>query len=691
MVSLPRVRAASRRALTAVAAAGLVSAALASGPALLGSGPAYASSTPCGSTGTFNSSELTCSYTTPGADTFTVPANVDGFFVYLAGAQGGSVAGAGMSYEFQYDPGDGGWGAYASADFDAQPREVFQVDIGGTGGDANGGGAGAGGFGGGGSGGSAGYSGLLGSSGQGGAGGGGGSDIRAGSCAATLSCGPSAAIIVAAGGGGGGGDVGGGGGAGGVVQGGNGGNGAVSGGGNGSGGLGSAGPPGGSAGSGGGGQDGGGNGAAGTPGSRGAGGAGGSSGSGAFLGVSGGGGGGGGGGYFAGGGGGGGGGAGLFGDEGTGGGGAGGSSFIAPSAVASLGTYGGVQGGAEPNGSVIVSFIPSSTPILATPTLVTQASQDGRSIKDNATLSGGYDPTGTISFSLYGPGDTSCATPIATSSATVTGDGTYTSAPYTATAPGTYSWEASYGGDSNNASAEEGCGVPGETVTLNPPTPALSTRASLDGPTGTPVVSGQGIDDVATLSGGTAPTGTISFSLYAPGDTSCATPIATYSVTVNGNGTYTSPAYTTRPTGTYSWVASYSGDGVNDPVAPESCGLASETVTVAKAAPTLVSTASGGSPTLDSPISDSASLSGGSDPTGSITFALYANASCAGSPVLSSGAVPVSGDGTYSSGNRPAPDPATYYWVAAYSGDQNNNSVMTSCGAGPITVQIAPA
>jgi hypothetical protein len=699
MVFLRRVRAANRKALTAVAVTGLLGAALATGPALFQSSPAYASSTPCGNHGTFTftSSTLTCTYWRPGSDSFTVPFGVTRVATDTNGAQGGSATGDDVPGG---QGGQGGWGALASAAFAVAPGEVVQVDTGGVGGTGYvEGSAGTGGVGGGGPGGSGGWGSIfVGNPGGGGGGGGGASDVRAGSCAATLSCRPSAAIIAAGGGGGGGGyagpdadgqspggsGAGGAGGAGGGVQGGNGNNGTgLSG--NGFGGFGSAEPPGGRAGAGGPQRGGGGNGLAGTPGSGGSGGAGGSGGSTGILGAAGDGGGGGGGGYFGGGGAGGGGGVGsLILDEGTGGGGGGGSSWIAPSATAGTTVIDpGVQQG---NGFVTVTW--EAQPL----TLVTQAGQDGRSINDVATLTGGYSPTGTITFDLYGPDDTSCTTPIAMSGATVTGDGTYTSASYTATAPGTYTWEASYNGNSNNAPAKEGCGVPSETVTFAKGVPTLVTQATEDGAPDNHAIVGNYIGDNATLTGGSSPDGTITFNLYGPGDASCTSPIATYSATVNGNGTYVSaPSYQTTLAGSYRWVADYSGDGFNDPVAPESCGLGSETVTVAKTTPTLVSTASGGSPTLDSPISDSASLNGGSDPTGSITFALYANNSCAGSPVLSSSAVPVSGNGTYSSGNLPAPDPSTYYWVATYSGDQNNNSVATSCGAGPITVQLVRA
>jgi len=106
----------------------------------------------------------------------------------------------------------------------------------------------------------------------------------------------------------------------------------------------------------------------------------------------------------------------------------------------------------------------------AVPTLATAASSGARvgsSMSDAATLSGGYTPTGTITFSLYGPADPSCtSSPLATLTASVAGAGTYNSGSYTPTAPGTYHWIASYAGDGSNAAVSGACGDPGESVTV---------------------------------------------------------------------------------------------------------------------------------------------------------------------------------------------------------------------------------
>ena len=146
-----------------------------------------------------------------------------------------------------------------------------------------------------------------------------------------------------------------------------------------------------------------------------------------------------------------------------------------------------------------------------------------------------------------------------TETATVTGNGSYsTPNGYLPTAAGTYQWVASYAGDTNNNSAASTKGSEPEVVSLASPT--ISTTAG-----GTVVVgSGSKLTDSATVSGGYNPTGTITFTLYAPNGT---TVVDTETVTVNGNGRYIdAERISADGGGTYQWVASYSGDTNNNPV-----------------------------------------------------------------------------------------------------------------------------
>ncbi len=297
----------------------------------------------------------------------------------------------------------------------------------------------------------------------------------------------------------------------------------------------------------------------------------------------------------------------------------------------------------------------------------------GGNIHDTATLSGGLNPTGTITFNLYGPNNSTCGlTPVFTAQASVNaGNGDYGSGDFITTAAGTYHWTASYGGDGNNAPSSTACSD--EPVAISQATTGLSTVASS-------VVGGK-IHDVATLSNGFSPTGTITFTLYGPNDSTCSlTPAFTAPVTVNaGNGSYGSGDYAPTALGTYRWIASYGGDG-NNAGATTVCNDANELVVVTKGSPSLTTTASA-SVAVGGTIADTAHLSGGIAPTGTITFKLYGrgNTTCAGGPVFTSAVSVTAGNADYVSANFATAVPGTYRWTASYGGDGNNASVATAC------------
>ena len=121
--------------------------------------------------------------------------------------------------------------------------------------------------------------------------------------------------------------------------------------------------------------------------------------------------------------------------------------------------------------------------------------------------------------------------------------------------------------------------TPGDRFSYGPASakvsPTLATTAS-------PAISlGASVHDTATLADGQSPGGVITFKLYGPNDSSCSNPPAFVSapVSVAGNGTYESPAFTPSAPGTYRWTASYSGDASNEGVAA-ACNEPSERMNV---------------------------------------------------------------------------------------------------------------
>ena len=212
--------------------------------------------------------------------------------------------------------------------------------------------------------------------------------------------------------------------------------------------------------------------------------------------TSGGGAGGGAGGGLFGGGGGSGGGSAFGGGGGAGGGGGGGSGFAAPSALASA-LAPGVNDDTINAGRGLVTITWATT--LSTRAAAADVPLGGQT-SAVATLGNVASATGTITFDVYGPGDEACATSLATSTATVTGAGSYSSAPFTPAAVGVYRWVARYGGDGANAAAgPTACSTTAAQVTVtNAVNPPNVTTGASSAVTGTQ----------ATIAGAVTPNGT---------------------------------------------------------------------------------------------------------------------------------------------------------------------------------------
>jgi uncharacterized repeat protein (TIGR01451 family) len=107
---------------------------------------------------------------------------------------------------------------------------------------------------------------------------------------------------------------------------------------------------------------------------------------------------------------------------------------------------------------------------------------------------------------------------------------------------------------------------------------------------------------------------------------------------------------------------------------------ADASTSVVSAAPTL-STQASPAVLLGGSISDTATLSGGSSATGTITFYAFGpnDTTCGTAPVFTS-FVDVRGDGQYGSGPFVPSAAGTYRFIANYSGDTNNKAAATACG-----------
>jgi hypothetical protein len=71
-----------------------------------------------------------------------------------------------------------------------------------------------------------------------------------------------------------------------------------------------------------------------------------------------------------------------------------------------------------------------------------------------------------------------------------------------------------------------------------------------------------------------------------------------------------------------------------------------------------------------------------------VTFNLYSNGTCTGTPLYTDSNESLSG-GSASSATFTTSATGTDYWVATYNGDSNNNAVRSSCSAEPVKVNGA--
>jgi hypothetical protein len=302
-------------------------------------------------------------------------------------------------------------------------------------------------------------------------------------------------------------------------------------------------------------------------------------------------------------------------------------------------------------------------------------------------LETGYQPTGTITFTLVSPGGTT----VDTETITVNGNGSYPTPigftlPSSSTVTGTYQWNANYSGDTNNSAASD-VNSASEQVMVNATNLTISTIPTL-------VSLGGTLQDTAVLAGGFGPTGSITFNLYAPGvDPTVGPPIHTETITVNGNGTYqTTTGFVANATGIWHWVATYGGDSNNNSV---STGPLEEPVPIVpQGTLTLVTILSPTTVTLGTnsvTLTDTALLAGGFNPTGTITFTLVGP----GGGTVDTETVMVNGNGVYTTPTgftlpTTGTITGTYQWNATYSGDTNNNGVSDSNSANE-QVTVNPA
>ncbi len=319
----------------------------------------------------------------------------------------------------------------------------------------------------------------------------------------------------------------------------------------------------------------------------------------------------------------------------------------------------------------------------------------GTSVHDTATLSGASSNVGgTVTYTVYT--NSNCSTKATSqisgqpAAVTVTKGVVPNSASVTFNQAGTYYWQASYSGDSDDYATVSTCST--ETLVVNKAGPSITTALSSGS-----INIGQSVNDTATLSGATANAGgTVTYTVYT--NSNCSTAATTQIsgqppvVTVTGGVVPNSASVTFNQAGTYYWQAFYSGDSNN---AGAISGCSTETLVVNKAGPSITTALSPGSSiAIGGSVHDTATLSGASSNAGgTVTYTVYTNSNCStaattqisGQPpvvTVTGGVVPNSASVTFNQAG-------TYYWQAFYSGDSNNAGAISGCSTETLVVNKA--
>ena len=303
--------------------------------------------------------------------------------------------------------------------------------------------------------------------------------------------------------------------------------------------------------------------------------------------------------------------------------------------------YGGDTSNAGATSSAITVAVAQVSPTL-TVSAADSSPALGASVTFTATLAGGSSPTGTVTFK-----DGSATLGTGTISGTTA---TFSTA---ALAVGTHTIAAVYGGDTDNTDATSSS----ITVTVGQLSPTVTVSASDSSP-----ALGASVTFTATLSGGLSPTGTVTFK-------NGATTLGTGTI----SGTTATFSTAALAVGAHSVIAVYDGD-TNNAAATSSA----TTVTVAQRSPTVTVSASDTTPALGVSVTFTATLSGGSSPTGTVTFKN-------GATTLGTGTI----SGTTATFSTAALAVGAHSVIAVYGGD-TNNAIATSSAITVTVGQLSP-
>ena len=368
---------------------------------------------------------------------------------------------------------------------------------------------------------------------------------------------------------------------------------------------------------------------------------------------------------------------------------------------------------------------PAETFVLITTTGVTttadQTDVAPRSVvTDSAAITGTLGYHGTLDWSLVGPvapAGLSCtglnwagAPTVASGTTTVTGDGVLDPASSARVgAPGCYSWADTLVGPNYLGPTTVPAGTTGELILVPVLQPTLATTIS------TQIVSGtESATDAVVVAGTNLGTGNgapasalVTWTLLGPVslvagactavDWASAPTAASGTLTVTGNGTYTTPSVPLALASCYSYTETLPAT-TDSAAATAPAGVAAETAQIPPA-PTVTTTTSAAEVYPLTALSDAVVIAGTSGGTGTLTWSLVGpvtpvGGSCTGivwtgAATADSGTLPVTGDGTLTTGPVTLTDPGCYAWTDTVAGTWPGTTVIGPGTAGEtVLVQL---
>src|SRR5438445_450416 len=214
-------------------------------------------------------------------------------------------------------------------------------------------------------------------------------------------------------------------------------------------------------------------------------------------------------------------------------------------------------------------------------------------------------------------------------------------------------------------------------VTVTSTAGTVSVNGALSSPTisVTPISIDLGqlstLATITSFSGGTTPY-VCQWLAKAPGAASYSNLGASFSCNAGDKPTASTGVLSTA--GLWSFELKVTDNGSPSQIAVSTVGL-----TVKKASPTLATTLSSNSIAVGGSVSDSATLTGGYQAGGSVTYKFFLGPTCTGTPTLVGSPAAVTNGVVPNSASQKFSTVGTYSWLSSYGGDNNNNPDVGDC------------